>query len=107
MELETMTREERSLLLFLETQAVDFGGKVYTASLNLTDLDIALRWRDIGFIKFGRLLSALGGGTSERSHVVILLPESFALAAAERKRRAESTIDADVVASIARTNIAP
>jgi hypothetical protein len=54
--LDTMTSDERSLLLFFETQAVDNGGKVNDIRhMNKEDLEIAEEWNKEGFVKFGRI----------------------------------------------------
>ena len=85
--LEDMSRDERGLLLYLETRAVDFGGKVDTRHMNKEDMGIAKRWNDEGFLKFGRIkfhdiLSAQGG-----THWCELSNEAWDLAHAERKAR--------------------
>lgn len=50
-----MTRDELSMLLYLETCAVDQGGLVEGVRCNEKDLEIAQRWDDEGFLHFGRL----------------------------------------------------
>jgi hypothetical protein len=56
--LETMTKDERSLLLYLETCAVDHTGKVDGIKMNDEDRAIAERWAQEGFIKYGRVCAA-------------------------------------------------
>ena len=51
----TMEKEERSLLLFLETCAVDGQGRVKTAHMNEHDMRIAKEWTKDGYIEFGRI----------------------------------------------------
>lgn len=46
--LDTMTSDERSLLLYLETRAVDHGGKVDAQHMNKEDFDIAKKWMKKG-----------------------------------------------------------
>ena len=48
-------RAEVSLLLFLETRAVDHGGRVDTRHMNKEDMDIAKAWNESGFLRFGRI----------------------------------------------------
>ena len=87
-----MTRDERSLLLFLETQAVDHGGLVNVESMNDCDFEIARRWTQEGFIQFGRVASpSLRKATriKNRSHWVLLSATAFAAAAQERYDRAQ------------------
>lgn len=86
-QLDEMTRDERSLLLYLETRAVDFGGKVDVRHMNKEDMDMAKRWNSEGFLKFGRIkfhdiLSKQSG-----THWCELSDEAWALAQQERKAR--------------------
>lgn len=53
--LKTMTKDERSLLLFLETQAVDHAGKVDGRHMNKDDFETAAKWDAEGFVNFGRV----------------------------------------------------
>lgn len=85
--LETMTREERSLLLYLETCAVDRGGRVEIARMNAEDLAIAKRWNEENFIQFGRI-SSKDLARSVGNHWCFLSEEAWRLAAEERKARA-------------------
>lgn len=83
---ETMTKDEKSLLLFLETCAVDQGGRVNTAHMNADDYETAKRWNDEGFVRFGRICR---DHCSERtSHWCFLLDKAWPLAAELRKQRA-------------------
>lgn len=56
MKLEDMSKDERSLLLFLESCAVDYGGRVNLARMNQEEVDIAGRWNENGFVSFGRIV---------------------------------------------------
>ena len=51
-----MTREEESLLMYLETRAVDHDGKVDLAHMNDEDHLIVARWAEEGFIVWWRRL---------------------------------------------------
>ncbi len=55
MKLENMTKDEKSLLLFLETCAVDQGGLVNIRHMNNEDVSIAKEWNKMRFILFGRV----------------------------------------------------
>lgn len=55
MNLSEMTKDERSLLLFLETQAVDYGGLVDVRHMNEDDCNIASDWNECGFIIYKRI----------------------------------------------------
>lgn len=53
-----MTREERGLLLYLETRSVDYCGRVDQRRMNQADFEIVERWNKEGFISFGRIVHA-------------------------------------------------
>jgi len=57
MKIEDMTREEKSLLLFFETRAVDYSGRVSVAHMNNDDREIAEKWNTEGFVLYGRIAS--------------------------------------------------
>jgi predicted metalloenzyme YecM len=79
------TKTEKSLLLFLETCAVDNTGKVNVQHMNKEDMDIASRWTKDGFLEFGRICSA--DSINERTHYVILYDEAWTKAHEFRKER--------------------
>ena len=82
--LDTMTSDERNLLLYLETCAVDHGGKVDTKHMNKEDMDIAKKWNDERFVKFGRIkFHSITVGT----HWCEVSDEAWNIAHAERKAR--------------------
>ncbi len=85
-----MTKEDLSLLLFLETCAVDQGGGVDVRHMNSDDQNIAEQWHDEGFISFGRLplKDCAVVGNRNRTHYVVLSDEAWAAAHTERKARA-------------------
>lgn len=72
--LDAMSRDERSLLLYLETRAVDHGGLVAPVHMNAADFDITKRWNEAGFLRFSRMLSEYINDTrlARSSHVVEL-----------------------------------
>lgn len=88
-----MTKEEKSLLLFLETQAVDHWGQVDIVHMNQDDINIAERWNKEGFVKFGRIqfkdIKPAGGRNS--THWVNLSDKAWEKVADERKARAIRT----------------
>ncbi len=87
-----MSNAERSLLLFLETQAVDHGGLIHVQSMNDEDVTIAKRWAATGFIEFGRVaMASLQSSirTEHRSQWVRLSGQAFVAAATERQCRAD------------------
>lgn len=97
-QLEKLTRDEKSLILFLETQAVDYCGIVRTIHMNQPDLKIAEKWNDEGFIVFHRRPWHEIESDPEylqkfqRTHYVILSDEAWTIAHVLRKLRGESNL---------------
>lgn len=84
-----MTKEETSLLLYLETRVVDDGGAVDVRRMNEEDFEIATRWNTEGFIQFGKINPPFKHpGTT---HWVKLSDEAWVAAHIERLARAERT----------------
>lgn len=80
-----MTKDERSLLLFLECRATDHGGRINSINMNQDDIKTAQQWNFEGFLKFGRIAS---DDLSEYgNHWCFLSDEAWQLAHAERKAR--------------------
>lgn len=91
-----MTKEENSLLLFLETREVDHTGFVAPAHMNAADFLIAKLWAYEGRIKFGRLKShemdrvnKHRRGVKACTHFVRLGRTMRGLAARERSKRSD------------------
>ena len=83
-----LSREEKSLLLFLETCAVDHGGLVNPAHMSAEDMVIAERWSEDSFVWFGRVLSKSLKATGKYSYWCELSEAAWLLAHAERHDRA-------------------
>jgi hypothetical protein len=87
--------DERSLLLFFESCAVDRAGRVGSLHMNAEDFAIAERWHAAGFVEFGRLTSRHirppSGGRAALTHWCHLSDAAWAEAAAERRARAGRT----------------
>jgi hypothetical protein len=98
--LEAMSRAERSLLLYLETCAVDKGGIVAACHMNAEDFATARAWHKTGFLRFSRipteLRDVLPAAYAVANHVVEFNYSSFVCAHVERLRRAQRS-QADVV----------
>jgi len=86
-ELENFGKQERSLLLFLETRAVDYSGAVKTAHMNEADMDLARTWDQIGLIGFGRIAFESLPRPDGSTHWVFLSPDAWRLAHEERMAR--------------------
>ena len=89
--LEAMTKDERSLLLFMESCAVEKSGRVKAVHMNADDLKTAEQWNKEGFVKFGRI--ALEDISEFGSNWCRLSEEAWQLAFAERKDRANRIWD--------------
>ncbi len=85
MKLTEMSKDERSLLLFLETRAVDYGGRVKIDHMNSEDMQIAERWNKEKFLGFGRIV--LRNHNSDGTHWVRLSAEAWKIAHKERRAR--------------------
>ena len=84
--MKNLTREESSLILYLESRATDYCGKVDSSRMNRNDFTIAEKWNDDGFVKFGRLKGDVV--TKSASHWCCLSDEAWRVAHNERKMRA-------------------
>lgn len=85
-----MTKIELSLLLYLETRLVDYGGKVDTRRMNSEDSKIIERWVADGFVSWGRVIfqdCTPGGG----SMWCQFSDKAWEAAHAERRARATRT----------------
>lgn len=83
--LDTMSKDERSLLLFFETCAVDYGGKIDVRHMNKEDMDIAKKWNKEGFVKFGRI--KFHDIIGKHTHWCEFSEEAWKLAHQERRAR--------------------
>lgn len=91
-----LTKDEKSLLLFMETQAVDYGGKLQGVRMNADDLVIAKRWNESGFVRFGRIAARDIKQTAAdlpRTHWCVLSDEAWAVAHTERRARCQRLMD--------------
>lgn len=80
-----MDRPELSLLLYLESCATDYGGRVNHKHLNTEDFIIVRRWTKQGFIRFGRIKFA--DVNRQGAHWVELSEDAISAAHAERRAR--------------------
>ena len=84
-----MSNDERGLLLFFESNAVDHRGTVHSQHMNKDDMDIAKRWDEEGFCKFGRIKAAdiRDRFQAKKTHYVLMSDEALKLAQEERIER--------------------
>ena len=85
----TMSVPEVSLLLYVESCAVDRGGLLDAARLNMDDLELLKQWDEEGFVLFGRVdgKDVKSDGLSCWCYWCDLSEEAWKLAAAERRKR--------------------
>lgn len=94
-------KDERSLLLFLETRLVDYQGRVASVHMNAEDFEIVKKWVAEGLISFGRLtfdvVEASKGKplTLRHTHWVRFSETAWELAHIERKARSERMLTRD------------
>lgn len=86
-----MSKDERSLLLFLETRVVDYGGRVNTQHMNNDDIKLAKNWNEEKFIQFGRIV--IRHHNSDGTHYCRFSDEAWKLAHEERKARASRMLE--------------
>jgi len=91
---ELNTNDEMGLLLFFETQAVDYGGTLESARMNSDDFAIARRWHEAGFVQFGRIAfkDIKHRSGIARDHWVVLSEDAWRLAHAERRARCDRLV---------------
>lgn len=87
--LSEMNKDERSLLLYIESVSVDYGGLVNRLRINDDDREILRRWDKEGFISYCRLSSenVVMPIDKNDSSIVFLSDEAWELAHEERRAR--------------------
>jgi len=86
MDKEKMSKDEKSLLLFLETRQVDYGGRVKIDHMNGEDMEIVKSWKKSKFIGFGRIV--IRNHNSDGTHWCKLSEEAIKIAHELRIERA-------------------
>src|SRR6266496_3112871 len=85
---DNLTLQQISLLLYLETRAVDHGGAVASPQMNAEDFAQANQWNQEGFIEFGRI-RASDFDPRRGSHWIRLSDDAWDVAHQARKERAD------------------
>lgn len=89
---DTMTHDERSCLLYLETVAVDYDGLAEAIRMNQADMEACKKFVELELIEFGRipmkLLGQFRSGVRNVTHWVTFKPAGWALAHQLRIERA-------------------
>lgn len=84
---ENMSRDEKSLLLYIETRCADYGGKLDDRQMNAVDLSLLKSWGAEGFVEYGRIASIYVGASSPNTKWCRLSDEAWRLAHECRKAR--------------------
>ena len=87
-----MNRDQQSLLVYLETCLVDYGGKCESRRMNEDDFKQIALWKDCNLVRFGRLFAReVVDQTRTRlsTHWVLFSEEAWSLAHRWRRERAE------------------
>ena len=83
-------KDQTSMLLYLETCIVDNFGFAKGVSMNVTDIEIAKKWDDEGFLVFKRVpYDYLKETERSNTHYVRFSDEAWKLAHKLRRERAE------------------
>jgi len=87
--LEEMTKDERSLLLYIESVSVDYAGLVHSQRINDEDREILKRWDEEGFISYSRISWDSIQTLIDKHHtsLVSLSEDAWRLAHEERRAR--------------------
>ena len=87
--IEHMTKDELSLLIYLECCAVDYGGLVHCQRINDEEQEILIRWDKMGFISYSRITykSLQMLHDKNNTSLIRLSPRAWRLAHQERKNR--------------------
>lgn len=87
-----MTKDELSLLLYLESVAVDHAGRITDTRMNAEDWKNLKAWTESGYVASGRIASnyvTMSDQLRRTSQWVVLSDKAHEDVAAERKARAE------------------
>lgn len=82
-----MTKTEISLLLYLETRAVDHAGRINSQHINDDDLNILFKWKEEGFVESGRI--CFDDCKNYENMWVRLSPDALKIAYQERCAKAD------------------
>lgn len=96
MNIEEMSRDEKSFLLYAETRAVDHGGLLDMRQCNQEDAEIGKKWNDSGFMEYKRFTKRDADGDVESlTYRVVLSDEAWETAHKIRRDRAERNLKQD------------
>lgn len=89
----TLTKVERSIILYAESCSVDYGGLLEGVRMNNDDLTALRKFQDAGLLSFGRipakLLRPLSDFGRNPTYWITFTDDAWQLASALRRQRAE------------------
>jgi hypothetical protein len=89
MDPQTMTKDERSCLVYLETCVVDASGLVQAQRMNQADFDAIKKFEAEGLLKFGRIPAILLRYNAPNTHWCTFNPPAWELVSKLRQMRAQ------------------
>lgn len=93
-QLNSMSKEERNLLLYLETAATDYGGLYSSVKVNAADVEILDRWNKSEFVHSGRIaFHDIPQMLGAKTNWCVLSEDAWALAQRERRLRSARLMD--------------
>ena len=88
LDINTLTRDERGILLYAETCLVDGSGLLTGERMNKADLDALAKFKAAGILDFGRIPARLLSSMKPLTHWVTFTDAAWELAHALRRQRA-------------------
>lgn len=90
--IETMSKEEKSALLYAESCLVDFSGLLESNKTNSMDIEAFKKFSSLDLVAFGRIPSELLSSDSPRkcAHWITFNEKAWTIAHALRRRRSEN-----------------
>lgn len=87
MHITEMSKDEKSILIYMETRLVDYGGLLDGPKMNKADLDAAKKFQEEGLLDFGRIPAALLEASKPSTHWVTFNDSAWILAHELRRVR--------------------
>lgn len=92
-DIEALSKTERSILLYAETVCVDYGGLLEAQRMNSDDIDALRKFQADGILTFGRIpswvLDEVQVGSRRPTYWITLTDAAWDLAHALRRKRSE------------------
>lgn len=92
-DIEALSKTERSIILYAETVCVDFGGLLEAEKMNGDDLEALRKFQQAGILAFGRIpsraLSEVRTSSRRPTYWITFTDAAWELAHSLRRKRAE------------------